>query len=78
MEAGAQVGADVVAGADGWGVVIQYGRARHTLVAARGQARTFRQFESLLAYLRDLDILEVRVSTAGFESTAAVPRSIDT
>jgi len=33
VEAGAHVGAEVVGGAGGWGVVISYGRASQTLAA---------------------------------------------
>ena len=67
VDAGAQVGAEVIGAAGGWGVVINYGRASQTLSATRGQPRTWRQFETLAGYLKNLGITEVRVNTAGFE-----------
>lgn len=66
VDAGANVGAEVVGGADGWGVVIRYGRASQTLAAARGAPRTWRQFETLAGYLKGLGIVEYRVNTAEF------------
>jgi len=77
VDAGAHVGADVVGAAGGWGVVIHYGRARQTLAATRGKARTFRQFETLAAYLKALGIVEVRVNTAEFEPGAALNKPAD-
>lgn len=77
IDAGARVSADVVAGADGWGVIIQYGRDSHTLVASRDQVQTFRQFETLLAYLRDLDIVEIRVSTGATPSAPTGSSPVD-
>lgn len=67
VDAGAHVGAEVIGGAGGWGVVISYGRASQTLAATRGAPRTWRQFETLAGYLKDLGITEVRVNTAEFE-----------
>ena len=37
------------------------------MTATRGQPRTWRQFETLAGYLKDLGITEVRVNTAEFE-----------
>lgn len=67
VNAGAHVGAEVIGATGGWGVVINYGRASQTLSATRGQPRTWRQFETLAGYLKDLGITEVRVNTAEFE-----------
>ena len=67
VDAGAHVGAEVIGAIGGWGVVINYGRASQTLSASRGQPRTWRQFETLASYLKDLGITEVRVNTAEFE-----------
>ena len=58
VDAGANVGAEVVGAAGGWGVVINYGRASQTLAATRGKPRTFRQFETLASYLKELGIVE--------------------
>ena len=78
VDAGAQVGADVVGGAGGWGVVINYGRASQTLAATRGKPQTFRQFETLASYLKALGIVEYRVNTARFEPGAAAANPADT
>ncbi len=77
VDAGAHVGAEVVGGAGGWGVVINYGRASQTLAATRGTPRTWRQFETLAGYLKDLGIVEYRVNTAEFEPGAAAARPDD-
>ena len=77
VNAGAQVGAEVVGGAGGWGVVINYGRASQTLAATRGTPRTWRQFETLARYLKELGIVEYCVNTAEFEPGAAVANPAD-
>ena len=77
VDAGAHVGAEVVGGAGGWGVVINYGRASQTLAATRGTPRTWRQFETLAGYLKDLGIVEYRVNTAEFEPGTAAARPDD-
>ena len=77
VAAGAPIGAEVVGNADGWGVVINYGRARQTLAATRGTPRTFRQFETLAGYLKELGIVEYRVNTSDFEPGTATARPND-
>ena len=77
VDAGAHIGAEVVAGVGGWGVVINYGRASQTLAATRGQPRTFRQFETLAGYLKELGIVEYRVNTSEFEPGAATSKPND-
>lgn len=77
VDAGANVGAEVVGGAGGWGVVISYGRASQTLAATRGAPRTWRQFETLAGYLKELGIVEYRVNTAEFAPGAAAGKSDD-
>ena len=67
VDAGAHVGAEVIGSAGGWGVVISYGRASQTLAATRGAPRTWRQFETLASYLKELGIVEYRVNAAEFE-----------
>ncbi|CAM4202507.1 hypothetical protein [Roseateles saccharophilus] len=67
MSAGAHVGAQIVGQAGSWGVVINYGRASQTLAAARGEPRTFRKFETLARYLKDMSITECTVHLAEFE-----------
>ncbi len=77
VDAGAHVGVEVVGGVGGWGVVINYGRASQTLAATRGTPRTWRQFETLAGYLKELGIVEYRVNTAEFEPGAAAARPDD-
>lgn len=77
VDAGAHVGAEVVGGVGGWGVVINYGRASQTLAATRGKPRTWRQFETLASYLKELGIVEYRVNTAEFEPGVAVANPDD-
>jgi adenylate kinase family enzyme len=66
VDAGAHVDAEVIGSAGGWGLVIRYGRASQTLAATRGAPRTWRQFETLASYLKELGIVEYRVNTAEF------------
>lgn len=77
VDAGAHVGAEVVGGAGGWGVVISYGRASQTLAATRGAPRTWRQFETLAGYLKELGIVEYRVNTAEFAPGTAAGKQGD-
>ncbi len=77
VDAGAHVGAEVVAGASGWGVVISYGRTSQTLAATRGAPRAWRQFETLAGYLKELGIVEYRVNTAELAPGAAVRKQAD-
>ena len=77
VDAGANVGAEVVGASGGWGVVIKYGRASQTLAATRGKPRTFRQFETLASYLKDLGITEFRVNTAEFDAGTGATNPTD-
>ena len=77
VDAGAHVGAEVIGGVGGWGVVIRYGRASQTLAATRGAPRTWRQFETLAGYLKEFGIVEYRVNTAEFAPGAAVGKQDD-
>lgn len=67
VDAGAHVGAEVVGSGGSWGIVINYGRTSQTLAATRGRPKTFRQFETLAGYLKELGIVEYRVNAAEFE-----------
>src|SRR5690349_13358495 len=71
--AGTAVGAEVVGQAGAWGLVINYGRASQTLAAARGKPRTFRRFETLAGYLKEIGITDVRVNLAEYEPGAKAP-----
>ena len=77
VDAGANVGAEVVGGSGGWGVVINYGRASQTLTATRGTPKTWRQFETLAGYLKQLGIVEYRVNTAEFAPGAPAGKPAD-
>ena len=77
VDAGAHVGAEVIGATGGWGVVINYARASQTLSATRGQPRTWRQFETLAGYLKELGIVEYRVYTAEFAPSAAASKQDD-
>lgn len=66
VNAGTAVGAEIVGQAGTWGVVISYGRATQTLAAARGEPRTFRRFETLAGYLKEVGITDVRVNLAEY------------
>jgi hypothetical protein len=70
VDAGAHVGAEVVGSGGSWGIVINYGRNSQTLAATRGRPKTFRQFETLAGYLKELGIVEYRVNAAEFEPGA--------
>lgn len=59
------------------GVVISYGRASQTLATTRGAPRTWRQFETLAGYLKELGIFEYRVNTAEFLPGAAAGKPND-
>lgn len=77
VNAGATVGAEVLGSPGGWGVVISYGRARQTLAATRGKPRTFRQFETLAGYLKELGITQYSVNAAEFTLGAAPATAAD-
>lgn len=77
VDAGAHVGAEVVGRAGGWGVVISYGHTSQTLAATRGAPRTWRQFETLAGYLKELGIVEYRVNAAEFAPGAAAGKPDD-
>ncbi len=70
IEAGAVRGADVIGSSNGWGVVVRYGTTARTLAARRGSARTFRKFETLVSYLKELGISQYHVDAAGFDPEA--------
>lgn len=67
VSAGAAIAADVIGRTGAWEVVIHYGRASQTLAATRGEPRTFRRFETLASYLKEVGITDVRVHLAEFE-----------
>lgn len=70
VEAGAVHGANIVGQPGGWGVVIQYGMTERVLAAKRGAVRTFRKFETLVAYLKGIGIARYQVDASQFDPMA--------
>ena len=70
VEAGAVCGADVIGHPGGWGVVVKYGMTERALAARRGAVRTFRKFETLVGYLKDIGISQYNVNAADFDAQA--------
>ena len=67
VQAGAIRGADVIGCPEGWGVVVKYGMNERALAARRGAVRTFRKFETLVGYLKELGISQYQVNAANFD-----------
>jgi len=74
VDAGVHVGAEVVGSGGSWGIIINYGRTSQTLAATRGRPKTFRQFETLAGYLKDLGIVEYRVNAAEFQPGSGIQK----
>ncbi len=70
VEAGAVHGANVIGYSSGWGVVIRYGVTERALAAKQGSVRTFRKFETLVAYLKALGISQYNVNATDFDPQA--------
>lgn len=70
VEAGAVRGAEVIGHRGGWGVVVKYGMTERVLAARRGAARTFRKFETLVSYLKELGISQYNVNASDFDPEA--------
>ena len=70
VEAGAIHGADVIGQPGGWGVVVKYGVTERALAARRGAVRTFRRFETLVGYLKEVGIFQFNVNAANFDAAA--------
>ena len=67
VESGTVRGADVIGHPGGWGVVVKYGMSERTLAARRGAVRTFRKFETLVSYLKDIGISQYQVNATNFD-----------
>ena len=77
-EAGATLRADVIGQAGGWGVLINYGRARRALAVRRGGSpRVFRSFETLAGYLKAIGIQQYRVDASEFDHDAVDAGKLD-
>lgn len=71
LEAGAPIEVEVIGGDGGWGVTIAYGCVRQTLAVMRGDARTFRRFETLVHYLAQLGIAVFHVDATAYRPQPA-------
>lgn len=62
--------AEIVGHGNGWGVVVSCGRTKRSLAARRGSLRTFRKFETLVSYLKDLGLSQFKVNAMDFDPHA--------
>lgn len=76
VAAGALHGADVLGSDMGWGVVLRYGNTASALAARRGTTRRFRNFETLVRYLKGLGISQYQVDARGFDPTTAKAKRV--
>lgn len=67
VEAGVVRGVDVIGHPGGWSVMVKYGMTERMLAARRGTVRSFRKFETLVAYLRPLGIVHMNVNAANYD-----------
>jgi len=70
VEANSVRGANVIAQAGGWGVVIQYGMTERVLAVRRGSVRVFPRLETLVAFLRRIGIARFQVDATGYDASA--------
>ena len=70
VQAGAVRGTDVIGHGSGWGVVVKYGMTESALAARRGAVRTFRKFETLVSYLKEIGISQYNVNATDFDPLA--------
>lgn len=75
VEAGAVRDAEVVGCPGGWGVVVRYGMIESALAVKRGTIRTFKKFETLVSYLKDLGIVQFKVNAINFTPEALEKRT---
>jgi hypothetical protein len=72
VQSGTVTDAEIVGRSGGWGVMVRYGRVRRMLATQRSHdARTFRRFETLVAYLKDIGISRFEVDAAHFQPVNA-------
>lgn len=67
VEAGVVRGVDVIAHLGGWSIMVKFGMTERMLAAKRGTIRSFRKFETLVAYLRPLGIVQMHVNAANLD-----------
>lgn len=69
VEAGAVRGVDVIGQPGGWSVVFKYGMTERALAVRGGKIRIFRKMQTLVAYLRELGIVQFHVNAANYDPT---------
>lgn len=69
-QAGAVRAAAVIGHGGGWGVIVKCGNTERALAARRGAVRTFRKFETLVCYLKQIGISQYHVNAADFDPQA--------
>lgn len=55
---------------DGWSVVVEVGESARVLTAKRGATRRFAKFETLVAYLKKLGIVQFQVDASECDPSA--------
>lgn len=70
VETGAVRGISVIGQPGGWSVVVQCDVTDRVLAAKRGAARTFRNFDTLVRYLKGLAIVRYQVDATRFGPVA--------
>jgi hypothetical protein len=70
VEANSVRGANVIAQAGGWGVVIHYGMTERVLAVRRGNVRIWPKLDTLVAFLRRMGIARFQVDATGYDASA--------
>lgn len=70
VAAGAISGTSVIGHPRGWDIVVKYGTNESALTTKRGSVRSFRKFETLVHYLKNVGISQYNVDAANFDSAA--------
>lgn len=70
VEANSIRGANVIAQAGGWGVVVQYGMTERVLAVRRGNVRIWSRLETLVAFLQRIGIARFHVDATGYDEHA--------
>jgi hypothetical protein len=75
VEAGAVRGAQVIGQPGGWMVMVRYGMMERPLASSKSkQVRLFRQFDTLVTYLRDIGIAKYDVDATHFDRDSLTAR----
>ncbi|CAJ6802058.1 hypothetical protein AQ708_29010 [Burkholderia pseudomallei] len=75
VQANSVRGANVIAQAGGWGVVIQYGMTERVLAVRRGHVRIWPKLDTLVAFLRRLGIARFQVDATSYDAAAKPARA---